>query len=421
MAVSVSVGVSDQLDPVEAFDLAAGEAARGLDGPCDLAVIFVGAPHLAHAKTILSTVHERLEPRSLIGCGAGGVLGAGRELETGPGAAVWALAAPGAEIATHHLEAKRGEDGFALSGLPEPEGLGDVLFVLADPYTFSAEALLESLNEARPGMPVLGGLSSAAAAGSASLFRDGEVLAAGAVAASVGGVAVIPCVSQGATPIGPEMTITAGEGNVIAELASKPATERLREALAELDPRLQALAAQGLMLGIVIDGNQPDYERGDFLVRPILGADPDSGGVALGERVRIGQTVRMHVRDGATADEDLAHRASGAGAGARARRERRGLCCSRATAAGRTCSTFPTTTRPRSRTRWASRPRASSAPVRSARSAGATSCTGSRPRWPCSRAPADGDGGRRRRADRAGRAGARGGRRVRRRHLRGDG
>ncbi len=305
MAVSVSVGVSDQLDPIEAFDLAAGEAARGLDGPCDLAVIFVGAPHLAHAKTILSTVHERLEPRSLIGCGAGGVVGAGRELETGPGAAVWALAAPGAEIATHHLEAKRGEDGFALSGLPEPEGLGDVLFVLADPYTFSAEALLESLNEARPGMPVLGGLSSAAAAGSASLFRDGEVLAAGAVAASVGGVAVIPCVSQGATPIGPEMTITAGEGNVIAELASKPATERLREALAELDPRLQALAAQGLMLGIVIDGNQPDYERGDFLVRPILGADPDSGGVALGERVRIGQTVRMHVRDGATADEDL--------------------------------------------------------------------------------------------------------------------
>jgi small ligand-binding sensory domain FIST len=305
MAVSVSVGVSDQLDPIEAFDLAAGEAARGLDGACDLAMIFVGAPHLGHAKTILSTVHERLEPRCLIGCGAGGVLGAGRELETGPGAAVWALAAPGTEIATHHLEAKRGEDGFALSGLPEPDGLGDVLFVLADPYTFSAEALLELLNEARPGMPVLGGLASAAAAGSASLFRDGDVLAAGAVAASLGGVAVIPCVSQGATPIGPEMTITAGEGNVIAELASKPATERLREALAELDPRLQALAAQGLMLGMVIEPNQPDYERGDFLVRPILGADPNSGGVVLGERVRIGQTVRMHVRDGATADEDL--------------------------------------------------------------------------------------------------------------------
>ena len=228
MAVSVSVGVSDLLDSLEAFDRAAGEAARQLDGPCDLAVIFVGAPHLGHAKTILSTVHERLEPRSLIGCGAGGVLGAGRELESGPGAAVWAMSAPGARISTHHLEAERGEDGFALSGLPDPEALGEVLFVLADPYTFSAEALLEWLHTVRPGMPVLGGLASAAAAGSASLFRDGEVLDAGAVAASLEGVGVIPCVSQGATPIGPEMTITAAEGNLIAELASKPAVERLQ-------------------------------------------------------------------------------------------------------------------------------------------------------------------------------------------------
>ena len=59
--------------------------------------------------------------------------------------------------------------------------------MLADPYTFSAEALLESLNDDRPGMPVLGGLASAAAAGSASLFRDGEVLDGGAVAASLDG------------------------------------------------------------------------------------------------------------------------------------------------------------------------------------------------------------------------------------------
>jgi small ligand-binding sensory domain FIST len=101
------------------------------------------------------------------------------------------------------------------------------------------------------------------------------------------------------------MTITAAHGNVIEELASKPAIERLREAIGELDPENQSLVAQGLMLGIVIDENQPAYERGDFLVRPILGADPEKGTLALGERVRIGQTVRMHVRDGATADEDL--------------------------------------------------------------------------------------------------------------------
>ncbi|MCD6014392.1 MAG: hypothetical protein K0R88_476 [Solirubrobacterales bacterium] len=305
MAVSVAVGVSEELDPVEAFGIAAARAARGLEGDCDLALVFAGAPHLGHAKWILSEVHERLAPRSLIGCGAGGVVGAGREIEEGPGAVVWALAAPEAEIATHHFEVEPLADGVALRGLPAPAELGDALLLLADPYTFSAEVLLAQLNATRPGMPVLGGLASAAAAGSAALFRDGDVLHGGAVACSLAGVPFVPCVSQGATPVGPEMTITAAEGNVIVELASTPAIERLRAAIGELGAREQRLAAEGLMLGLVIDENQPAYERGDFLVRPIIGADPDAGTLALGERVRVGQTVRMHVRDGATADEDL--------------------------------------------------------------------------------------------------------------------
>jgi small ligand-binding sensory domain FIST len=305
MSVEVSVGVSDSFDAVEAFDAAAAQAADGLSGECDLALVFAGAPHLGRGKWILSTVHERLEPRNLIGCGAGGVVGSGREIEEGPGAVVWALRAPSAEIVTHHLEAEPTEEGVAVAGLGDVAALGDALIVLADPHTFSAEALLSLLNEERPGMPVLGGLASAAAAGSASLFRGGDVLDAGAVACSLSGVGLVPCVSQGATPVGPEMTITAANANVIEGLASKPAIERLREAIAELDPDEQRLAAEGLMLGLVIDENKPEYERGDFLVRPIIGADPSAGTLALGERVRIGQTVRMHVRDGASADEDL--------------------------------------------------------------------------------------------------------------------
>ncbi|HXV52732.1 MAG TPA: FIST N-terminal domain-containing protein [Solirubrobacterales bacterium] len=305
MALEVAVGVSDDPDPAAAFGAAAAEVRAGLDGRCDLAVVFAGAPHLPEAESILPIVDERLRPASLIGCGAGGVLGAGRELESGPGAVVWGLSAPGSRIGTMHLRAEQAEDGIAVAGLPEPDELGEAMILLADPYTFSAEALLGWLNTERPGMPVLGGLASAAAGGSATLFRDGSVLAGGAVAATLEGVGMIPCVSQGATPIGPEMTITAADGNVISELASKPAIERLRDGIADLDPREQTLAAQGLMLGIVIDENQPEYERGDFLVRPILGADPEAATVALGERVRVGQTVRMHVRDGATADEDL--------------------------------------------------------------------------------------------------------------------
>ncbi|MQA75204.1 MAG: histidine kinase [Solirubrobacterales bacterium] len=305
MTVSVSVGVSDEPDSVEAFGSAARAAAAGLEGDCDLALVFCGAPHLERAEEVLRVVHERLSPGALIGCGAGGVLGAGREIEAGPGASVWALSAPEATIATHHLEAGPAAQGAAVSGLPDPERMGEAMIVLAEPFTFSAEALLARLNLERPGMPVLGGLASAAAARSGMLFRDAEVLDSGAVACSLAGLGVMPCVSQGARPVGPEMTITEARGNLITELASRPAIERLREAIGELDEREQRLAGDGLMLGFVIDENQPSYERGDFLVRPIIGADPAAGSLAVSAAVRIGQTVRIHVRDGATADEDL--------------------------------------------------------------------------------------------------------------------
>jgi len=306
MSVRVSVGISESFDAVEAFSDAARDAAAGLGGEsCDLCFVFAGAPHLGRGKWILSAVHEHLEPRHLIGCGAGGVVGGGREIEEGAAAVVWAASMPDAEIATHHFETEQVAGGFEAIGLPEPEALGEAMVVLADPYSFSTEALLQRVGELRPGMPMLGGVASAAAAGSASLFRDGDVLAGGAVACSLADVPVLACVSQGAAPVGPEMTITAAEGNVIRELASRPALERLREALTELDAREQQLAASGLMLGIVIDENKPEYERGDFLVRPIIGVDSESGGLAIGERVRVGQTVRMQIRDGASADEDL--------------------------------------------------------------------------------------------------------------------
>jgi small ligand-binding sensory domain FIST len=334
MAVQIAVGISESFDAVEAFSEAAADAAAGLDHACDLCLVFAGAPHLGHGKWILSVVHEVLAPRHLIGCGAGGVVGAGREIEEGPAAVVWAASMPSAEISTHHFEVERTDEGLQVLGLdslspgpsrrsradagPPDDGSSspplrgkpsgrrsDCIVVLADPFSFATEALLERLAELRPGTPVLGGLASAAAAGSASLFRDGDILSSGAVACSLCGIPVVPCVSQGAAPVGPEMTITAASGNVIEELASKPAIERLREALAGLDPREQQLAASGLMLGIVIDENRPEYQRGDFLVRPIIGVDAEAGTIAVGERVRLGQSVRVHIRDGASADEDL--------------------------------------------------------------------------------------------------------------------
>jgi len=305
------VGASESIDTVEAAVEASSRAGSSLDARCDLVVVFASGHHLGMAKWLLSEVHERLEPRALIGCGAGGTLAAGRELEESPSVVVWAASLPGAELETMHLAAERDAEGFRLLGLPESlageadPAAGEAVIALCDPFSFPAEELLAALERSRPQMPVLGGLASASFAGGAVLLRDGEVHTDGAVALRLTGVEVLPCVSQGAGPVGPEMTITRAEANVIGELAGKPAMERLGEVIAALPERERELASSGVLIGLVIDENRPEYERGDFLVRPIIGADRESGAIAIGEQVRVGQTVRLHVRDAASADEDL--------------------------------------------------------------------------------------------------------------------
>jgi small ligand-binding sensory domain FIST len=313
-AVRASVGASESFDTVEAAAEAADRARAGLGARCDLAVVFASGPHLGMAKWLLSEVHERLEPRALIGCGAGGTVAAGRELEDTPGIVVWGASLPGTVLQTMHVTAEREGDGFRLLGLPEsltaPEeeeeaSTDESVLALCDPFSFPAEELLATLDRSRPHVPVLGGLASASFAGGALLMRDGEVHTDGAVAVRLRGAEVLPCVSQGAGPVGPEMTITSAEANVIGQLAGKSALERLTEVIEALPEDERELAASGVLIGLVIDENRPEYERGDFLVRPIVGADRESGSIAIGEPVRVGQTVRLHVRDAASADEDL--------------------------------------------------------------------------------------------------------------------
>ena len=58
-------------------------------------------------------------------------------------------------------------------------------------------------------------------------------------------------------------------------------------------------------MGRVIDEYRTDLGRGDFLVRGVTGVDPQSGAMVVGDRIEVGETIQFHVRDAATADEDL--------------------------------------------------------------------------------------------------------------------
>ena len=159
-------------------------------------------------------------------------------------------------------------------------GSDAAVILLSDPYSFPTEAVLDGIADASPGVPVLGGLSSARSPmGDAALFADNRVLEEGAVGVCLNGVELLPCVSQGAAPLGREMTVTAAEDNVIYELAGRPAVEAIEQVVGELPFDERALIAAGLLIGIVIDSGKPEYEQGDFLVRGVTGADPASGAI----------------------------------------------------------------------------------------------------------------------------------------------
>jgi small ligand-binding sensory domain FIST len=91
---------------------------------------------------------------------------------------------------------------------------------------------------------------------------------------------------------------------MIRDLGRRPCLEVLREIFEELPEDDQERVQSGLHIGRVINEYQESFRRGDFLVRNVMGAD-ESGGIAITDFVKVGQTVQFHVRDAETADEDL--------------------------------------------------------------------------------------------------------------------
>ena len=311
MSVRIACGLSTAADPRAGAIEAAAQVAEQLAGETiDVAVVFASGAHLVEPEATLEGVHAELAPGVLIGCGAGGVVGAGREIEGGTAVTVWAGCFDEGTVSTFHAEVTEVEDGLSVSGVPDLRGAGGAI-LLPDPYSFPTDAVLAELHDRSPGVPVVGGVSSARTLrGQAALFLGDEVVSGGAIGVRFDGIELLPCVSQGATPIGPELTITAGEGRSIQELAGRPARAALRSVIAELGEAERKILAEGMLLGIVVEQGHPDYVHGDVLVRSVLGGDPEHGTIAVGAPISPGQVVRVHARDATSADRDL-HEALG--------------------------------------------------------------------------------------------------------------
>lgn len=287
------------------------QAVQQLGATPDLAVVFVSHDHGPDFAPLVAEIRRRTGARHLIGCTGESIVGGAREIEGEPALSLWLAALPGVTLAPMRLTFERTPDGGTLAGwrddLPARWPAGAALLALGEPFSFPVELLLDRVSDEQPGAPVVGGMASGAhSPGGNAVFLDDQVFDAGAVAVLVHGpVRVRSIVSQGCRPIGRTFVVTRAEQNVIHELGGMPALAQLQEVFAELTDAEQQTARSGVHLGRVINEYQDTFARGDFLVRNVMGADAQSGAIAVGDYVRVGQTVQFHIRDAESADDDL--------------------------------------------------------------------------------------------------------------------
>ena len=298
----------------------------------DLGFLFISSAYASEYPRLVPLIQEKLPISVLIGSGGGGIVGIdeenqAQEIEGNPALSLTVAHLPGVKVQGFHISADQIPDldsaakGWTdLTGVSPDENPDFIL--LADPFFSKVNDLLEGLDFAYPNAKKVGGLASAMAMGMQTglFFETGSadpitLVKEGIVGVGLSGkIEMDTIVAQGCRPVGPQYQITQGERNVLAEVAqvngnstdvAKPPLQALRELMNELSPDDQQLAQDSLFIGIARDEFKLELQQGDFLIRNLLGVDPKVGAIAVGDKLRPGQRIQFHLRDGNTSAEDL--------------------------------------------------------------------------------------------------------------------
>lgn len=303
--------LSENTDAAKAVAECARAVADGKSGPPDIAFLFPSAHHAESYENLPQLLYKELGQKHLLGCSGGGIIGAGKEVERKAALSVVAGWLPGAEVRVFHVtqETMPSPDASPRAwrewvgvGEPRPDFL-----LLSEPFSLDPEEFVQGLDYAFPKSVKIGGLASGGSEPEANaLFVEGRCHRRGAVGAAFwGDIAIDPIVTQGCRPIGIPMQVTACEKNVIVELDGKRTVRVMEELLHALGDDDKKLARNSLFIGLLGDPMKTNAGGGDYLIRNLIGIDPDKGVLAIGAMVRPGQTVQFHLRDRKASAADL--------------------------------------------------------------------------------------------------------------------
>ncbi len=287
------------------------ELLMSVDGDFDLGILYVCPGTSYDPLELCQAIKAQGHIRHLICCTCAGIIGGSREIEGQPSASLMLMRLPMVKIVPFAMTQpvletlKVKEDWYNYFDVYPNEKPSFLVF--ADPFAFDGNSFLAGLNQAYPGMPIVGGLASAASGpGGNTLVLDGEIMREGIVGVSLtGNLRVETIVSQGCRPIGETFIVTRAQRNIVFELAGRPFYTVLEEVLSKATEYDRQLAQEAIFVGIAMNEYKDNFKRGDFLIRGVMGVDPQSGAGAVGDHMHVGQTVQFHLRDAKTAIEDL--------------------------------------------------------------------------------------------------------------------
>jgi small ligand-binding sensory domain FIST len=282
------------------------------DVPPDLVVAFVSPHFIDEYDQVPQVIQDDLKAKNFIGCSASGLIGGGIEIEQKPAVSLVAAVLPDVTITTFHMvnpdlpDADAAPDKWCQAVGVDPQHEPHFI-LLPDPFSFRIDNLVQGLDYAFPQAKKIGGLiSGARRPNQNALFIQDKMYRNGAVGAALhGNIAVDTIVAQGCKPIGKTLTVTKCEKQIILELDGKLAVEALQEVVERLTANEQELVRESLFIGIAMNEFALSHKAGDFLVRNIIGLEPNLGALVVGEVMREEQTVQFHVRDAASSGDEL--------------------------------------------------------------------------------------------------------------------
>jgi len=177
--------------------------------------------------------------------------------------------------------------------------LASVAVVHGDPASTRLPELLLELSDGLQGGFLVGGIASGEKL--VTQIADGAVGGGLSGVLFSGRVSISTGLSQGCSLIGHKRRITRAQRNIIETIDDRPALEVFKEEIGEVLARDLRRVGGYIFAALPITGS----DTGDYLVRNLIGVDPDRGLLAIGDMVKPGMEIQFARRDAETARDDL--------------------------------------------------------------------------------------------------------------------